>query len=239
MDIISEKAIILKKYPLYDFDEILVLFGAEYGVFKGTASKSKKSNSIFFGKTELFTLGIFKVKFSGYEALSRIKDIQILNRFQVEEKGVQNFYLLSFFSELILKSIFEKNSFNRKIFNLFERLINIEELDFLGKQKISLYVIFWIMKIEGLIPIFNRCFICGREIKREILLQKDILPICDNCGRGKSYDKKFFNNFYLPPEKFLITQISEKDIIYFLKILISKFENFINRELNTKKLLFN
>ncbi len=238
MSIISEKAIILRKYSLYDFDEILLLFGSTYGLFKATSKRSRKNNSTFFGKTGIFTEGIFVLNFNGYDNLSRIKEISILNRFQITDKGVQNFYILSFFSELILKSIFEKNSFSLKIFSLFERILSFKKLNSFEKKSIALYVIYWIMKMEGILPSFNKCLICGRKIENDIVLKDDLIPICTKCGDGKKIEKNFFNHFSLPPEKFLTVDIKEKDLNYLLNILILKFENFANKKLNSKELLF-
>ncbi len=239
MDIFSEKSVIIKKYSLHDVDEIVVLFTEKHGIVRGVVKRSRGKKSTFSGRVEIFSEILATINFKGYENLSVIKDLKTLNYFSIDRCGIENYFLLSFFGELLLNSRFEKGNFNVKLFSLFEKVLLLPKLNKFEKVKMATYILFWTMKLEGLLPSFKYCSICGREIRGKVLLNKNMVVFCNNCVKGRVFELSQLEDFLkLSPYEFLEKKFNPEKINNIFELLLHKLQDFLKTKLPTKNLIY-
>ncbi len=238
MDIFSEKSIIIKKYSLHDLDEIVVLFTEKHGIVRGVVKRSRGKKSTFSGRVEIFSEVLATINFKGYENLSVIKDLKTLNYFRMDRGGIENYFLLSFFGELLLNSRFEKGNFNVKLFSLFEKVLLLPKLNKFEKLKMATYVLFWVMELEGLLPSFKRCSVCGRDVRGKIFVDRNMVVLCENCINNKVLELSELEDFLkLSPFEFLERKFKPKKIENLFELLLYKFQDFLKLKLSTKNLI--
>jgi DNA repair protein RecO (recombination protein O) len=169
MSVKKEKAYIIKAYTINDADRVIV-FLTEKGKKKSAVSKNAmRLKSRFAGKLEPYNfcvLEYFEKKEDSGE-LCKLNSVEVLDScFKSIGGKMEKFTAFSLISE-ILDSFVYGNDGEEKIFRLTEHCLGyLQERDVNISATLA-YYIFWLLKLSGVLPEFEKCSVCNLGLADE------------------------------------------------------------------------
>ncbi|MCL5774295.1 MAG: DNA repair protein RecO [Firmicutes bacterium] len=183
MTLYKTEAIILRKRPLGEADQIITFISPEHGKFDAVAKGIRKVKSTFSGKLELFC----RVRLLAAEGknLDTISQAELLNPRKGINKDIAHFAYASLVLELV--DLFtEEGEKNRTLFNLLD--LTLESLE--RKKNLKLVLIIFqikLLRILGYMPEIKKCIICSSAISLSFFSPSGGGAVCGLC-RGNVKD---------------------------------------------------
>ncbi len=184
MPLYQSEAIVLRAFNVGDQDKIVVFFSHDKGVVKGIAKGARKFSSRFGSSLEPMSL----VKIFYYEKerkdLLTISNCDLLESFFEIQKDLKTNFTLSYFSELV-EAFFPSRAKEELLYRLLLSVLRaLKEGGNLGF--LTRYFEAWFLHINGLLPDFEKCKKCGKEIKASSWLSpKKDGAFCSGCAVQK------------------------------------------------------
>ncbi len=166
MSVKKEKVYIIKAYTINDADRVVV-FLTEKGKKKSAVSKNAlRLKSRFAGKLEPYNFCMLEY----FEKKEDSGDLCKLNSVEVEIScfksiggKMEKFTAFSLISE-ILDSFVYGNEGGDKIFRLTEHCLSYLQENNANITAALSYYIFWLLKLSGVLPEFEKCSVCGSSL---------------------------------------------------------------------------
>ena len=172
--------IIVSEYPFEESSKIINILTKD-GEYNIIAKGAKKIKSPFFAVTNKFTLGIFNIQYKE-KGLSKLIDADIINNYSIIKKDVNKVSYVTYITELCLKVYKHESSSN--IYDLY--LASLNKIN----EGYNYEVIFNILRLKlldylGIMPIIDRCVVCGNT--HDIVTMSSYLGgyVCKNCLRNE------------------------------------------------------
>ncbi len=151
------KAINLKTHSLGESDKILTLFSQEKGLLRAVAKGSKKTTGKLTTKTDLFQYN--ELFLAPGKSLEVITQARSLYSFPGLRKNLNKIYVASYWCELLLDTLEEKEP-HPELFRLMaDSLRVLEASDFI--EALLLYFELKLMDFAGYRPHLTSCGKCG------------------------------------------------------------------------------
>lgn len=183
MAIYKTEAVVLRKRPLGEADQIITFLSPELGKFDAAAKGIRKVKSTFLGKLELFC----HVRLLAAEGknLDTISQAELLNPHKGINKDIAHFAYGSLVLELI--DLFtEQGEKNRTLFKLLDS--TLESLE--RKKNLKLVLIIFqikLLRILGYMPEIKKCVICASGKNISFFSPSGGGAVCALC-RGNAND---------------------------------------------------
>ncbi|MBI4481711.1 MAG: DNA repair protein RecO [Acidobacteria bacterium] len=185
MPLKDSEAIVLRSYKLGERDEIVVFFTRKFGKVRGVARASRRLTSRFGSCLEPLSC----VRLSFYEKegadLVRIRQCDLVrSAFQLQSTP-EGLLHLSYLGELLLEFSREGEADDR-LFRLMNSVLEAFALPVQNGRSwalLSRYFEIWLLKLEGFLPNFEQCGVCGKAARKLYLSTVDGSVQCDGCGR--------------------------------------------------------
>ena len=187
MPIDQSEAVILRTQSFAEQDKLVVFFSREKGLVRGIAKGARKFNNRFGSSLEPFSV----VRIFYYE--KERQDLVTVSNCDLLESAFELFRdrrTICFFS--YLAELTEKFSPSRageeKLYRLLVSLIRAaragQRVEYLVR-----YFEYWFLKINGILPDFQTCQKCHRQISNTAWLepQKDGV-LCERCARERKVE---------------------------------------------------
>ena len=172
--------IIVSEYPFEESSKIINILTKD-GEYNIIAKGAKKIKSPFFAVTNKFTLGIFNIQYKE-KGLSKLIDADIINNYSTIKKDINKVSYVTYITELCLKVYKHESSSN--IYDLY--LASLNKIN----EGYNYEVIFNILRLKlldylGIMPIIDRCVVCGNT--HDIVTMSSYLGgyVCKNCLRNE------------------------------------------------------
>ena len=172
--------IIVSEYPFEESSKIINILTKD-GEYNIIAKGAKKIKSPFFAVTNKFTLGIFNIQYKE-KGLSKLIDADIINNYSTIKKDINKVSYVTYITELCLKVYKHESSSN--IYDLY--LASLNKIN----EGYNYEVIFNILRLKlldylGIMPIIDRCVVCGNT--HDIVTISSYLGgyVCKNCLRNE------------------------------------------------------
>ena len=174
------EGIIVSEYPFEESSKIINILTKD-GEYNIIAKGAKKIKSPFFAVTNKFTLGIFNIQYKE-KGLSKLIDADIINNYSIIKKDINKVSYVTYITELCLKVYKHESSSN--IYDLY--LASLNKIN----EGYNYEVIFNILRLKlldylGIMPIIDRCVVCGNT--HDIVTMSSYLGgyVCKNCLRNE------------------------------------------------------
>ncbi len=219
MKLIKIKGIVISDTNYSESSKILNILTLEYGKIGVLAKGARKLKSPLLAVSSKLTYGYFNIYYKE-EGLSILKEVDVINEFINIKKDLIKIgyacYLLNLAQQVY------KESEEKEIFTILEdALIKIN--DGFDPMIITNIVELKCLNFLGVMPVLDRCAICGND--------KDVVTI--NSDHGGYICKNCYTNEYIVDEKTIkllrmfnyvnIKKIKELNILDKNKIEINKF----------------
>ncbi|MBC8358352.1 MAG: DNA repair protein RecO [Candidatus Aminicenantes bacterium] len=184
MPLEQTEAIVLRTFNTGEQDKIVVFFSREKGILRGVAKGARKFGNRFGSSLEPLSF----VKFYYYEKerkdLVTIGNCDLLESFFEIQNNLETSFTLSYFAELIEEfspSRAKDDVLYRLLLSVMHSLKERGDLYFLTR-----YFETWLLKINGVLPDFNKCLKCRKALTESgwLSLKKDGV-FCDQCAPKK------------------------------------------------------
>lgn len=184
MPLEQTEAIVLRTFNTGEQDKIVVFFSRDKGILRGVAKGARKFGNRFGSSLEPLSF----VKFYYYEKerkdLVTIGNCDLLESFFEIQNNLKTSFTLSYFAELIEEfspSRAQDDVLYRLLLSVMHSLKERGDLYFLTR-----YFEAWLLKINGVLPDFNKCLKCRKTLTESgwLSLKKDGV-FCDRCAPKK------------------------------------------------------
>ncbi len=183
----TEKGFTLYYYDGGGIDKIVYFFTENRGVISGVAKGAKKSKNRFGGNLEPFN----EVEIILYEKEN--SELPIIEKVNIIEENfrlfenMENFNYLLTIADIIIR-LTPHNVPQDKLFRLLKATVNALKKGG-NAEKLFSYFLIWFLRIEGMLPAFNECHVCGKKIREfeKFYISEDGSKIfCDKCKTQSS-----------------------------------------------------
>ena len=165
MPVFETEAIVLRHYPLSESGRIVVFFTREHGKLRAVAEGVKKPKNHLAGTLEPFNHIQVGLWFKEGKDLGQIHGAELIRAFPGKAMDLRRIYACSYFAELI-NEIVQENQSNQALFRLL--LASMKACsDGLPTSALVRYFEIWALRLNGFLPNFNRCSICGKSVIEE------------------------------------------------------------------------
>ena len=187
MSLIETEGLVLRCYNLSDADKIVVALTEKEGLIRGTAKGAKRLKSKFGGSLEPFSIvRLVYLKKEEIELVS-IRDIELLKSYFLSAANPDFLQKFSYIADLLYKFVplYEPN---KRIYNMSKICLKTGANKFNDLNSIVLYFEYWILKLSGFLPSWEKCVKCGENFSQEQegKLQIDFNLMCDNCADNRA-----------------------------------------------------
>lgn len=177
----SIEGIIIKEKAYSETSKIIDIITKKYGIISVLAKGARTLKSPLRSSSTKMTYGIFNIIYKEGR-LSTLKEIDVINFYKNIKKDIIKISYASYILELVEQVI--KQTKNEEIYeNLINSLEKIE--DGLNPQIITNILELKCLKYLGVMPIIDRCAICGNE--SIITISSDAGGyLCRNCRKEET-----------------------------------------------------
>lgn len=239
------EGIIVSANDFKESSKILNIFTKEYGVIGVIAKGSKSIKSTLRSVTDRLTYGYFYMNYKE-DKLSVLSNVDVINPFKNIKKDIECISYASYILDLAAQ-VYKQNNSSDIYKLLIDSLIKINEL--YDPMVITNILELKYLDYLGVMPVLDRCSICGSEKSIATLSSSRGGYICNNCLKNdrmvSAKTIKLIRMFYYVDiskiEKLDISELCKNEINTFLNEyyenytgLYLKSKNFIN---NIKKLV--
>lgn len=152
-------AVVLKKYPFGEYDEIIHMFSSDYGKIKTFARGSRKAKSELFGKFEPFYE--ITALFSSGKNFDIVSQAEIINCYGGILKDLESLYCGFYFLELS-EQLLPYMSPEPKIYIYLKKILNHIETN-TPDDIFILSALYYFLVFSGVSPSLDSCVKCGRK----------------------------------------------------------------------------
>lgn len=150
-------AIVLRKYPLGERDQIVVLLSPTHGKIRGVAKGAKKTTGQFAGKVEIsYHLSLLMAEGRNLDIISQV---EILDSFKNIRTDLHKMAYTLYILELLDKAIPEPEPHYQLFSLLYSTLLNIEKSSGLSLLLLSFEL--KLITLLGYYPEIKKCVNCG------------------------------------------------------------------------------
>ena len=239
------EGIIVSVNDFKESSKILNIFTKEYGVIGVIAKGCKSIKSTLRSVTDRLTYGYFYMNYRE-DKLSVLSSVDVINPFKNIKKDIECISYASYILDLATQ-VYKQNNSSDIYKLLIDSLIKINEL--YDPMVITNILELKYLDYLGVMPILDRCSVCGSEKSIATLSSSRGGYICNNCLKNdrmvSAKTIKLIRMFYYVDiskiEKLDISELCKNEINTFLNeyyenytALYLKSKNFIN---NIKKLV--
>ena len=239
------EGIIVSVNDFKESSKILNIFTKEYGVIGVIAKGCKSIKSTLRSVTDRLTYGYFYMNYRE-DKLSVLSSVDVINPFKNIKKDIECISYASYILDLATQ-VYKQNNSSDIYKLLIDSLIKIYEL--YDPMVITNILELKYLDYLGVMPILDRCSVCGSEKSIATLSSSRGGYICNNCLKNdrmvSAKTIKLIRMFYYVDiskiEKLDISELCKNEINTFLNEyyenytgLYLKSKNFIN---NIKKLV--
>lgn len=239
------EGIIVSVNDFKESSKILNIFTKEYGVIGVIAKGCKSIKSTLRSVTDRLTYGYFYMNYKE-DKLSVLSSVDVINPFKNIKKDIECISYASYILDLATQ-VYKQNNSSDIYKLLIDSLIKINEL--YDPMVITNILELKYLDYLGVIPVLDRCSVCGSEKSIATLSSSRGGYICNNCLKNdrmvSAKTIKLIRMFYYVDiskiEKLDISELCKNEINTFLNEyyenytgLYLKSKNFIN---NIKKLV--
>lgn len=238
------EGIIVSVNDFKESSKILNIFTKEYGVIGVIAKGSKSIKSTLRSVTDRLTYGYFYMNYRE-DKLSVLSSVDVINPFKNIKKDIECISYASYILDLATQ-VYKQNNSSDIYKLLIDSLIKINEL--YDPMVITNILELKYLDYLGVMPVLDRCSVCGSEKSIATLSSSRGGYICNSCLKNdrmvSAKTIKLIRMFYYVDiskiEKLDISELCKNEINTFLNEyyenytgLYLKSKNFIN---NIKKL---
>jgi len=162
MPIFEAEAVVLRHYPLSEYGRIVVFFTREYGKLRAAADGIKKPKSNLAGVLEPFNHVRAAFWFKEGKDLGQVRGAELIGAFPGKAMDLRRIYTCSYFAELI-NEITRENQANHALFRLLAASLKAGT-DALPTAALVRYFEIWALRLNGFLPNFARCSVCGKNV---------------------------------------------------------------------------
>lgn len=239
------EGIIVSVNDFKESSKILNIFTKEYGVIGVIAKGCKSIKSTLRSVTDRLTYGYFYMNYRE-DKLSVLSSVDVINPFKNIKKDIECISYASYILDLATQ-VYKQNNSSDIYKLLIDSLIKINEL--YDPMVITNILELKYLDYLGVMPVLDRCSVCGSEKSIATLSSSRGGYICNNCLKNdrmvSTKTIKLIRMFYYVDiskiEKLDISELCKNEINTFLNEyyenytgLYLKSKNFIN---NIKKLV--
>ena len=239
------EGIIVSDNDFKESSKILNIFTKEYGVIGVIAKGCKSIKSTLRSVTDRLTYGYFYMNYRE-DKLSVLSSVDVINPFKNIKKDIECISYASYILDLATQ-VYKQNNSSDIYKLLIDSLIKINEL--YDPMVITNILELKYLDYLGVMPVLDRCSVCGSEKSIATLSSSRGGYICNNCLKNdrmvSAKTIKLIRMFYYVDiskiEKLDISELCKNEINTFLNEyyenytgLYLKSKNFIN---NIKKLV--
>ncbi|MBI4457048.1 MAG: DNA repair protein RecO [Acidobacteria bacterium] len=162
----NTEAITLRTYPFREADRIVVFFTRTYGKLRGIARGARRLKSRFGSSLE--PMSYVRVIFFAKEnqELAVINSCDLLQSHAALRRTLEGSCHCARFAEL-LNEFSQEGEANDKIFRLFLAVLDLSPL--LTWPARARYLETWLLRLEGVYPVFLNCGRCGHEFGKDTI----------------------------------------------------------------------
>lgn len=246
MSLFETEGIILKTYGLSEADKIVLVFTEKHGLIRGVAKGAKRLKSRFGGSLEPFTIvqiSYFQKEERELVSIGQLELIKSYFEVVCEPQTLQKF---SYLVELIVEFA-PPHDPNEKLYRMVKVCLDnaADSPEFL--DIITLYFEFWLLKLGGYLPNWEKCDICQRlfSANETTFLQTDFHLFCSNCRKSANQNVIDSEQRFIyktaqkyAPNNFIKFTANHIESVNALSIILKKMlSRILNREVSDKKIL--
>ena len=165
MSVFETEAVVLKHYPLSESSRIAVFFTREHGKLRAVAEGIKKPKNPLAGALEPFNHVRVWLWFREGKDLGQVRNAEIVGSFPGKSPDLRRIFTCSYFAE-ITNEIVQENQPNDALFRLLMASMKACT-NGLPTAALIRYFEIWALRINGFLPNFNRCAVCGKGVVEE------------------------------------------------------------------------
>lgn len=176
----STRALVLDQIPFKEQDRMVHLLTENRGILKAIAPGSMRSKNRFGSLFELFTDGNFFYYWKENREIITITKGDIITSYFQTVSDSKNVFYFYFVAEIIRKFV----PFQQKEPRIFKLMLSILESRVKGGniQKLILYFLIWILRIEGMMFDPHACANCNSRGISNVWIRTDYRgTLCARC----------------------------------------------------------
>jgi DNA repair protein RecO (recombination protein O) len=177
------EAIILKTFPLGEADRLVSFLGRSSGRLRGVAAGARRVKNRYGSTLEVLShVQIWYVE-RETRNLVRIQQCELLESFHKAQSDYELSTGLAVVSETA-ELVLPEQETAEAMFRLI--LLTAREVERTGKWEVPLsYFAFWVVRLGGWLPRFDRCSSCGAEFGERAAFHASWEPglLCEKCRR--------------------------------------------------------
>lgn len=187
MGLVETEALVLKSFGLSEADKIVVFLTQDKGLVRGVAKGAKRLKSRFGGSLEPFSI----VRLSYFQKEDRelvsIKQCDIIKTLFANASNPQVFQKFAYIVE-ILNDFSPPSDPNERLYRMAKVCFETSNENLENLEQIILYFEFWLLKLGGYLPSWEKCNICKRELapNEKANLQTNFHLVCHKCQNSKN-----------------------------------------------------
>ncbi|MEW5978726.1 MAG: DNA repair protein RecO [Acidobacteriota bacterium] len=185
MSLLTSEAVVLRVYPLGEFDRIVVLYTRLLGKIRSVAKGARRVRNRFSGCLEPFSW----IEFVGFEKpgqeLVRLDRAELRTAFALGIPDYETFLRFNLVAELVLKTVPDHEP-NDSLFRLIPQVFS--EMRVAGRSRLAqLYFQIWHLRLSGFLPQSLNCGACAGRLDKSMSVRLDIprsVFLCPRCATG-------------------------------------------------------
>lgn len=246
MSLFETEGIILKTYNLNEADKIVLILTEKQGIVRGVAKGAKRLKSRFGGSLEPFTI----VQFSFFQKEDRelvsIKQIELIKSYFEQVSEPQQFEKFSYLVNLTV-DFAPPHDPNENLYRMVKACLESAARFPESLNTIILYFEFWILRLGGYLPNWDKCDVCKRHFSANeaAYLQTNFHLFCGNCRKTNNQNvidtrQRFVFKAakkYAPGDFISIATNDTESVNELSSVLKKMLSHILNREVSEKKML--
>ncbi len=176
------EAIVLRTYRLAEADKIASLFTRQMGRLRAVAAGARRTKSRYGAALEPLSYVRAFIFEREHRDLLRMNSAELIESFFDMQKDYRVQIAAQFIAEVAERMIPEREV-NERLFRLF--LAVLRSLKHSGEvTRPLLYFDYWMLRLGGFLPDFERCRNCSREFGEQGGFRESTGLVCEKCRTG-------------------------------------------------------
>ncbi len=191
------KAIIIKKTPANEFDQLISMYSEDFGTLRAIARGIYRPTSI--QSMHLETLNLVEFELVNGRALPIIASAQMIDQFPGIKSSLRKLAAVQFFTEVVDKISFE-NEKDPKLWEFLKKIL-ADINSSADNQLVAKFRAYQtrFLDVLGYAPQVSRCVVCSQDVlsgpEKMVALNPELGGVvCGECflasGRGVMFDKR-------------------------------------------------
>ena len=185
MPIHDAEAVVLRKYPFGEADDVVVFFTREFGKLRAVAAGARRLRSRLGGALELLNHVRLRFLLKEGAELGRILECETIRSYLGRKPVLERVYAFSYVAEVV-HEVAEEHNHNYALFRLILATLEAGSAA-LPNAALVRYFELWTLRLSGLLPDYGYCSACGRYVKEEgfFAAPDSGLGRCQGCSQGR------------------------------------------------------